>query len=164
MIFDLESNARKPEQVSHVWCICCLDPDTGQQWQFTGSQAPQALGILSQAPKLIGHNVAGYDLPVLERLYGFKYLGEVVDTLILSRLLFNGLSDEPDRHGRHALEAWGKRLGYQKVKKLRLFTVFCCVGEISDEIYVLSTVNSIDQYISSPALGHVKRPPVIRCR
>ena len=39
----------------------------------------------------------------LTRLYGFDYPGRVVDTRILSRLMFNPLSEEADEYGKHAL-------------------------------------------------------------
>lgn len=46
---------------------------------------------------------------------------------VLSRLLYNGLSDEADQHGRHGLAAWGRRLGLHKGD----FNEF---GRLSDEM------------------------------
>jgi DNA polymerase-1 len=65
--------------------------------------------VFREATTLIGHNIIGYDLPLLKRLYGWTPGPDVriIDTLILSRLL------DPDR-GSHSLDAWGERLGYSK--------------------------------------------------
>ena len=113
-IFDIETNAKDPQQVSQVWCVCLLDPESRQELVFQGAGIYQALDQLGVANRLIGHNISQYDLPVLERVYRFHPVGQVVDTLVLSRLLFNGLSDKADRYGRHGVDAWGKRLGCHK--------------------------------------------------
>ena len=114
LIFDIETNHRKAAQVSRCWCICTLDLDSGQERCFEPAAVLDGIRLLARAEQLIGHNIGTYDLSVIERLYGFKYRGAVIDTITVSRLLFNGLSDEPDQCGQHALEAWGKRLGCPK--------------------------------------------------
>ena len=55
---------------------------------------------------MIGHNLIGFDAPVLKRLWnvGIKR-GQAVDTLIMSRLL------NPVIEGGHSLRAWGQRFG-----------------------------------------------------
>jgi hypothetical protein len=66
---------------------------------------------LRSADVLIGHNLLGYDLPVLQRLLDVNlYDKTIVDTLVLSRLF------DPTRGGGHSLEAWGRTLGYPKVE------------------------------------------------
>ena len=84
---------------------------------------------LSRADYLIGHNIAGYDLPLLRRLYGWMPSQGcvVVDTLIASRLILPHIGeldytaarmrDPPlgKLTGAHSLEAWGARLGFPKV-------------------------------------------------
>ena len=64
--------------------------------------------FISLPIKLVGHNIIGYDLPLLKKLYGFQFEGEVVDTLVLSRLLY------VDRRKSHSLESWGETLGIKK--------------------------------------------------
>lgn len=113
MIFDLEANAKKPEQVTVVWCICLIDED-GTRLRFGPRRIREGVERLRAADKLIGHNIGCYDIPVLERIFGFKYDGQIIDTLILSRMINNGLSSQPDAHGRHSLAAWGSRLGFEK--------------------------------------------------
>ena len=114
LIFDLETDHKKPAQVSVVWCIGTIDRDTGVETIYGPSKIHQALAALCAANRLYGHNIRRYDLPVLQRLYGAEPQGQVIDSLLLSRLYFNGLSDEPDEYGRHSLEAWGQRLGHAK--------------------------------------------------
>jgi len=58
---------------------------------------------------VVGQNLYGFDLPVLERLWGIKVDRErVQDTLVMSRL------SSPNRDGGHSLRAWGERLGFSK--------------------------------------------------
>ena len=47
------------------------------------------------------HNGIGFDVPVLNRLWGVAFgKGSVVDTLVLSRL------SDPSRSGGHSLRNW----------------------------------------------------------
>jgi DNA polymerase-1 len=58
---------------------------------------------------VVGQNLYGFDLPVLERLWGIKVDRErIQDTLVMSRL------SSPNREGGHSLRAWGERLGFSK--------------------------------------------------
>jgi DNA polymerase I-like protein with 3'-5' exonuclease and polymerase domains len=55
------------------------------------------------------HNGIGFDVPVLNRLWGVAFdKGSVVDTLVLSRL------SDPSRSGGHSLRNWGNILGFAK--------------------------------------------------
>jgi len=67
--------------------------------------------VIEQYDQIIGHNIIGFDAPVLRRLWniGIKK-SKAVDTLILSRLL------NPQLDGGHSLKAWGNRLGNQKIE------------------------------------------------
>jgi DNA polymerase I-like protein with 3'-5' exonuclease and polymerase domains len=59
--------------------------------------------------EFIGHNILGYDIPVLEKLWDISFAGhKLTDTLVMSRLA------EPSRQGGHSLESWGDRLGCPK--------------------------------------------------
>lgn len=59
----------------------------------------------------IGHNIIEFDAPQLKRIWDID-LGDdnLIDTLILSRLYSPNLEDG------HSLEAWGKRLGSNKIE------------------------------------------------
>lgn len=113
IVFDIETDGLWP-LYTKVHCICTIDVATKEAREFHGDTLENGLAYLSSASRLIGHNIVDYDLNVLLDLHGFKPSGEVVDTLILSRLLF------PDRvrpygmkgkAGPHSLEAWAIRLG-----------------------------------------------------
>ena len=34
MIFDLETNHRQLDRISVIWCICAMDPDSGERFEF----------------------------------------------------------------------------------------------------------------------------------
>ena len=115
LIFDLEGDGLY-EQVTRVHCIATKDIRKGTTLSWhddprlpRAGTVAEGLVYMSTASRLIGHNIIGYDFPVLKKLYGWEYKGAVTDTLILSRLF------QPDREGFHSLDAWGKRLGYPKV-------------------------------------------------
>ena len=108
LVFDIETDDVK---ATKVWCICTLDVDTGEEKTFTYENLDEGVEHLEGADKLIGHNIIGFDVPVLEKLTGAKLSGKnLVDTLVLSRL-FN-----PVREGGHGLESWGYALGVPKIE------------------------------------------------
>lgn len=93
-----------------------------------------ALERLSCDDCIIGHNILCFDIPALQKVYpGFKPKGRVLDTLVLSRLIWPNLAEldydklrhakvpsDPYFHfppklvGSHSLRAWGFRLGVLK--------------------------------------------------
>ena len=82
-----------------------------------------AISWLEVADILVGHNIIGFDIPVIKKLYPwFSPSGTIIDTLILSRLYHPNLLDIdkkskkiPEKlYGRHSLEAYGYRLGEYK--------------------------------------------------
>lgn len=119
LIFDIETDGLYDE-ATKCWLICIKDPDTGEEEAYydteLGDNTTRAGGItdaltrLGRANQIIGHNIIGYDLPVLRKLFGWVPGDsiQVTDTLILSRLFL------PDRDGGHSLRAWGERLGFPK--------------------------------------------------
>ena len=81
-----------------------------------------ALAHLEDADTLIGHNIIGFDIPIIKRIYPwFNPRGTIIDTLILSHLFHPNLLDIDKArnwnhmplqlYGRHSLEAYGYRLG-----------------------------------------------------
>ena len=90
-----------------------------------------AISYLEVAEVLVGHNILGFDLPIIKKLYPyFNPTGIIIDTLLLSRLyhpnLLNIDRSYPERkkykfkkvlkklEGRHSLESYGYRLGEHK--------------------------------------------------
>jgi DNA polymerase-1 len=106
LVFDIETDGLDP---SKIHCIVAQDVDTMDVFTFDNTQLEKGYGLLRSATKLIGHNVIGYDIPVIKKLTGIDLFDKkIVDTLVLSRL-FN-----PTREGNHGLEGWGYRLGFKK--------------------------------------------------
>jgi hypothetical protein len=131
LVFDLETNGFIRKGFDRIHCLVTRDLDTGEVHQYNdqgGACEPIVTGIkyLAEAELLAGHNIIGYDLEIIRELYPWwedKGI-ELVDTLILSRLLFPHIlgidykrrqKDMPMKlYGRHSLEAWGWRLDYHK--------------------------------------------------
>ena len=91
----------------------------------SGYSITTALGWLECADIIIGHNIIGFDIPIIKKLYPwFNPSATIVDTLLLSRLYHPNLLDIDKKHqwkhmplqlyGRHSLEAYGYRLGEYK--------------------------------------------------
>ena len=107
LVFDIETddlNATK------VWCIVAQDPLTGEIFKFTPDELQKGYEFLSTADTLIGHNIIGFDIPMIHKFSDVDLSKiPVIDTLVLSRL-FN-----PTREGGHSLENWGYKLGFNKI-------------------------------------------------
>lgn len=129
LLFDIETNGLYNE-VDRIHCVIVRDLDTKQVLTFNdqGSEAPVSAGItlLEEAEILIGHNIVGYDVPVIQKIYPWfdPPIDRMRDTLLLSHLRYphmmqvdaiRKLKDMPKRlWGRHSLESWGYRLGELK--------------------------------------------------
>tara|TARA_R110000787_G_scaffold47583_2_gene115048 strand:- start:368 stop:2137 length:1770 start_codon:yes stop_codon:yes gene_type:complete len=107
LVFDIETNGLQPTK---IFCLSVLDIDTQEQLNFPPSKIDEGIELLVSADKLIGHNIIGFDIPVIERLCGC-YLSDkkLIDTLVLSRL-FNPIRPS------HGLKAWGNTLGFPKIE------------------------------------------------
>ena len=122
LIFDIETNGFLSE-VTNIWCIIIKDIDTNKFYSFKFDELDKALKLISDADLLVGHNILKFDLQVIKKLYpNFKYKGKVLDTLLVSRLIWTNRKEEDFRikevpttlKGRHSLEAWGYRLSLRK--------------------------------------------------
>ena len=123
LIFDLESTGLL-RRGSRIHCIVMRDAVNESTHVFDHQPERDLLqGVkqLEQADALIGHNIIGYDIPLLKEQYpDFAPRGQVLDTLVLSRIFYPLIADRdferrpagmPQRlYGRHSLEAWGYRL------------------------------------------------------
>lgn len=103
-IIDIETNGLNPTK---IWCVVLVDVDSQEtlivrdvsKWTII----PKAL--------YIGHNLIGFDLPVLKRLWNVDINPRsIIDTFICSKL-FNYSAK-----GGHSLDEWGKRLNYPKIE------------------------------------------------
>jgi hypothetical protein len=128
LVFDIETNGLY-DDVTHIHCIGVYDLDTKQTLVYNdeGSAEPITKGVqlLEDASGLVGHNIIGYDIPVIRKLFPwFTPTGVVMDTLVLSRIYHADILkvDQTRKwkhmplqlYGRHSLESYGYRLGEYK--------------------------------------------------
>ena len=138
VVFDLETNGllRNATRI-HCATLYWIEEDqtetyNDERYSIQAKELPMAnraittaITNLSVADTVVGHNILGFDLPLIKRLYPFfKYPPIIVDTLLLSRLYHPNLldidkknewKDMPTKlYGSHSLEAYGYRLGEHK--------------------------------------------------
>ena len=106
LVFDIEIDDLK---ATLIHCIVAQDADSGETFKFPPSKLQEGYEFLTKADRLIGHNIIGYDIPVLEKLHGVKLTNKLEDTLVMSRL-FN-----PVNEGGHSLEKWGFRFRWRTI-------------------------------------------------
>ena len=88
IIFDLETNGLLKD-VNRVHCLCLYDTETNKYESYSSNECNVVFGVrrVQKADVVIGHNLIGYDLPVLRKVYPFfEFTGQVIDTLVLSRI------------------------------------------------------------------------------
>lgn len=104
LVLDIETNSSH----SLIWCCVTQDVDTGESLCHTEASTLEPL--VKDYDQIIGHNIIGFDAPVLRKLWSIGIpKSKAVDTLILSRLL------NPQLEGGHSLRAWGMRLRNSKI-------------------------------------------------
>ena len=127
IVFDIETNGLLHD-VTTIHCVVLHDTEEQTTVVYNdqgGEPITRAVTILDEAKQIAGHNIINYDLPVLKKLYGFfDPQGEVIDTLVLSRLYHPNMLEVDKKHnwkhmplqlyGRHSLESYGYRLGEYK--------------------------------------------------
>ena len=139
IVFDLETNGLLHD-ATHIHCVAlhwCEDDllesfndekycDDPKELPMGGNYSiTTALCYLECADTIIGHNIIGFDIPIIKKLYPwFDPRGRIEDTLLLSRLYHPNLLgiDQKKKwthmplqlYGRHSLEAYGYRLGEYK--------------------------------------------------
>ena len=132
VIIDLETNGLLND-ATRIHCAAIYYGDQNYTDSYNdekigkGMSSPvvRAVQHIQMADYIIGHNILGFDLPLIKSLYPFfNPIGTVIDTLLLSRLYHPNLLDIDKKHewkhmplqlyGRHSLEAYGYRLGEYK--------------------------------------------------
>ena len=127
LIFDIETDGLL-YNVTTIHCLAIHDLSTDETISYNdkGNQEPITRGIqrLADADQIIGHNIVGYDIPVIRKLYPWFEKPYVVDTLLLSRLYHPDMMKLDKKHvwdgmplklyGKHSLEAYGHRLKEHK--------------------------------------------------
>ena len=125
LIFDIETDGLLDE-LTTVHCIGIVTEgkDDYEVYGPGRSSIAMALKRLALADRLVGHNIQGFDLPAIKKLWPeFRHNAQVIDTLVLSRVMNSNISHEdwertpeipPQMCGRHSLESWGYRFGILK--------------------------------------------------
>ncbi|MGV1762809.1 DNA polymerase [Rhizobium rhizogenes] len=132
LVFDIETDGLIPE-MTVIHSLVIKSTLTGSSVHFTDhaydGALPIATGvkILMDAFCIAGHNIQGFDIPAIQKIYPwFKPRGIVLDTVIMSRTIYPDMRDAdfrqaekgdwipPQMYGRHSLESWGYRLGLWK--------------------------------------------------
>jgi DNA polymerase I-like protein with 3'-5' exonuclease and polymerase domains len=128
LVFDIEADGLL-DVATKVHCIAIVNLDQDEVSVYGPAEIDAALAHLRRADYLVGHNDVGYDIPLLQQLYGWTPPPgcRIVDTLVCSRLILPDIGALDDRagaasrqklgkklRGSHSLEAWGLRLGIAK--------------------------------------------------
>lgn len=122
-IFDLESDGLL-DSMTKIHCLAYYDTETKELKQFGPGEIDQAIADLAAEPLICGHNVIGFDVPAIKKIYPEFTHSNVIDTLVLSRLIHPNIKDrdflrrpkgmDTKLFGKHSLKAWGFRLGEYK--------------------------------------------------
>lgn len=132
LTFDIETDGFL-DVLTRIHCLTVKvhnDFDEGSYYRYRFNadmnNIEKGLKWLQDAPSICGHNVIKFDIPAIQKLYPwFKPKGKVLDTLVMSRLIWTNLKDLDGVamrkgkiptfiFGKHSLEAWGYRIGNYK--------------------------------------------------
>ena len=113
LVYDIETDGLFHE-VTTIWCIGIMPAGGGEVITYTDydparPSLQEGLDRLKAAQKLIGHNVVGYDMPVVNKLCPGDQLTfeQHWDTMVVAALL------EPSRRS-VALASYGQQFGFPK--------------------------------------------------
>jgi len=121
-VFDLETNDLL-DKVTEIWIAVVIDLATGKEYIFSDhvslsidghiNSLSAFLPFLEEADEISGHNIIGFDLPVLKKLANWEPPEEmkIVDTMLLSQMM------DYKRFGfGHSLEKWAESFGMKKTE------------------------------------------------
>jgi DNA polymerase I-like protein with 3'-5' exonuclease and polymerase domains len=160
VVIDIETNSLV--RPSKIWLIVCKDVDTGELYVWRNvsdnpTEAKSFLDFASRCTYWVGHNVLGYDFPVLYRLLDLPRVDiqSICDTLVVSKLV------DYSRQG-HSIEDYGLLYGLEKIKfndfkqYSREMEEYCVRDiDISHRVYVAyAPILASDVWKSSLLLEH----------
>jgi len=120
LIFDIETDGFI-KKLTKIHCIVIQDTETKEISKYA-TNIEQAITRLENANEIIGHNIIGFDIPAIKKIYDFNPKGKITDTLVISREIWPKIgldttinADIPEEmKNRHSLSAWGFRLKENK--------------------------------------------------
>lgn len=105
-IFDIEANGLNPDK---IWVLSAAIYSMGEWRIKSTTDYDEMRKFFSGVDVIVGHNIARWDIPVIERLLDIKVDAKIIDTLGISWYLY------PDKI-QHGLEYWGEDFGIPKPK------------------------------------------------
>ena len=123
LIFDIETNGFL-DVLDTIHVINIFDTETSEYTSYDLDRTPDAVAILD-GQHICGHNIIGFDVPAILKLYPDFNPSKITDTLVLGRLAWADIKQaDLQRYakgtldgkliGSHALKAYGQRLGILK--------------------------------------------------
>lgn len=111
-LFDIEAD-NLLLKATRMWLLVARNLDTKEVHVFKEGDFGWK-ELLGNASEVVGHNILGYDVPLLRKLFGFEFAKETkfFDTLIVSQVL----NYKRFGHKGHSLEEWGNYLQYPKIE------------------------------------------------
>ena len=88
-VFDIETDNLLPS-VTKIHCLTYQHVDGGNIVSLT--DYGDIMEFILEADCLIGHNIVGYDLPVIKKLLGITFRGKTIDTYPLAATMMPGRS------------------------------------------------------------------------
>tara|TARA_R110001632_G_scaffold43743_7_gene111250 strand:+ start:8137 stop:9936 length:1800 start_codon:yes stop_codon:yes gene_type:complete len=127
LVFDIETNGITDwstlSDLTTLHCLSIYDIDNLEMSSYStvAGNIEEGLEKLKNADRIVGHNIIGFDVPALRKLYGFTH-DNMVDTLVLARCIFPDVRNDDFKRvdfdtkliGSHSLKSWGTRLGILK--------------------------------------------------
>ncbi len=84
LVFDIETDDL---DATKIWCVTTVDTETEEVNSYYKDTLSTGLDRLSKADKLIGHNILGFDMPVIKKLHNLNLFNKkIVDTLVIKTL------------------------------------------------------------------------------
>jgi DNA polymerase-1 len=126
LFFDIETNGLLDE-MTRVVCLSYSINGNDPVTVHDPEGIVEVIQEMERADKVVGHNILGFDIPALEKIFGpIDFKGCVRDTLVMSRLAYPEIRNAEIKTeaasipvptaltNSHSLEAWGYRLGMHK--------------------------------------------------
>ena len=152
LVFDIETDGL---DATRIWCIVAQDVETKKIYKWKPDDITSGLHFLEKADALIGHNIIGYDIPMIKQVTGVDlFKARVYDTWTMSQVL------NYKRPHKHGLGGWGEHLGYNKLNfdnwsefSEEMLTYCVRDVELNTKVYEILMKEFKDQVAKKPLLS-----------